>query len=82
MINEKRIEDLEVIQNKTLEIVTELKMAICGSEKIGVEGIINKVRKHESYIENDKKQKWMIAGGVIVISFILGLLVTLWNKIF
>ena len=79
---DKRIEKLEEQSIRTLEIVTELKMAICGSEKIGVNGLIKKVNRNRDYIEKDKKQKWMIAGGVAVISFLFGLIISLWNKIF
>lgn len=77
-----RIEKLEASQNKTLEIVTELKMAICGSEKIGVNGLIKKVNTNSKYIEEDKKRKWMIAGAVTVLSFIAGLLISIWDKLF
>ena len=36
----------------------------------------------ECYIEKNKKQKWMIAGGVTVIGFISATLISLWTKIF
>lgn len=67
-ISEERLEMIEKSQNTILETVTELKMAICGSEKIGVEGLIMKVRRHENYIESDKKQKWTLAGAASVVA--------------
>lgn len=74
MIDEKRLECIEQNQQAILDTLTQLKMAVCGSEKIGVEGLVPKVIRHEKYIESDKRQKWMIAGGIGVVSFLLSLL--------
>lgn len=71
------LEKLKETQNTILEMVTELKMAVIGSDKIGVDGLVQKVMKHEKYIDNDKRQKWMIAGGVAVISFIISIILAL-----
>ena len=74
----QRLYCIEENQKLILDTVNQLKMAVIGSDQIGVEGLVPKVRRHENYIENDKKQKWMIAGGVVVIagifSFILSFL--------
>lgn len=74
-LNEK-LKQIEDTQRTILEAVTELKMAVCGSDKIGVEGLVSKVFKHEKYIDSDKRQKWMIAGGIAVITFIFSLILT------
>jgi hypothetical protein len=76
---ENRLERIEEDQKVVLETVTELKMAVIGSEKLGVKGLIKKVDEHEKYIESDKKMKWTVAGGVTVISSVVA---SLWNKLF
>jgi len=57
----------------------EIKMAVIGSDQLGIEGIVKKVEKHEQYINIDKKQKWSIAGGTAVIVFIITFLITLFK---
>ncbi len=52
---EKRISNLEENSEKILEIVTELKVGVCGSEQIGVEGLIKQSRRHEKFIEHCEK---------------------------
>jgi len=59
----------------------EVKMAIMGSEKLGVNGLIQKVDRNTKYIEQDKKLKYRIAGAGSVIIFILTFLKIFWNKI-
>lgn len=71
MTIDDRLDCYEENQMKILETVTELKLAVIGSQKIGVDGLINKVNKHHDYIEKDKKQKWLIAGGISVIALLL-----------
>ena len=68
--------------DKVLIIVTELKMGLLGSEKLDFEGVIQKVKRHEKYIQRDKRLKYMIYGGIMVISFLVTLLIKLWDKIF
>jgi hypothetical protein len=69
---ERQIQDIH-------DKVNRLYTAVCGDECLGVEGTIKKVDRHERYIENDKKMKWTIAGGVAVISSALA---AIWTKIF
>jgi hypothetical protein len=47
---EQEFEMLRKGQDKILLIVTELKMGVCGSEKVGVEGIVQKQIKTDAYI--------------------------------
>ena len=77
MTVDDRLSNIEKAQKDMLDTLTYLKMGIMGSEKIGVEGMASKVNRHEAYIEKDKKQKWMIGGGIAVISFIITLILTL-----
>jgi len=71
-------EKLDAIRSDIIEV----KMAIMGSEKLGVNGLIQKVNKNTKYIEQDKKVKYTIYGGFGVISFLLGLLIAFRDKIF
>ncbi len=47
--------------NKEMEHIKtsldEIKTAIIGNEKFGQEGLVNMVKRHEDYIEKDKKFK-------------------------
>ena len=74
----KKFDVIKENQKVIVDAVTELKMAVCGSEKIGVKGLVKKVNEHSKYIENDKKRKYMLAGAVTVIASILG---AFWNKL-
>lgn len=76
---ETRIKNVEEDMKQTLQIVTEIKMALTGSEHLGIEGIVNQVRRHEDYIEKDKKQKWLLSGTVMILASGIG---AFWNKIF
>lgn len=78
---EDRLECIEQNQKVLIEKMTDLNMAVIGSNKIGVEGLISKVNKHEKYIEGDRKQKWLIAGAAGVISFIVTLIITFYEKV-
>ena len=48
----ERLETLEETNNQILSSVTELKLGVCGSEKIGVEGMVQKTNRHEIFIQN------------------------------
>lgn len=76
---ENRIKNVEADLKQTLQIVTEIKMALVGSQQLGIEGIVNQVKRHDKYIEKDKKQKWIISGAVMVLASGIG---AFWNKIF
>lgn len=78
---EEKLERIEENQKLVITTLTELKMAVCGSEKIGVEGLVKKVKKHEKYIESDKKRAWIITGGLTVLSFLAGLIISVWDKV-
>ena len=78
------LKNLKDEQQTVISDIKIIKMAICGSDELGVEGmakkvnrhdeclkdssnIIDKVNKHDKYIEADKKQKWMFAGIITAI---------------
>ena len=71
---DKILEEIKVIRADMIEI----KMAVMGSDKLKVNGLIQKVEKHSKYIETDKKFKYAIYGIAIVIGGVVG---KFWNKL-
>jgi len=55
--------------NKIESDVTEIKAALLGSE-FNKNGLMQRVEKIECYQQKDKKHKWMVAGGFVVITFL------------
>lgn len=49
--------------------VGEIRTALLGSE-FNDKGLIKRIGEIEDYQNKDKKQKWMIAGGFVVITFL------------
>ena len=78
---EHRIEKIEQTTNGIQSDVKEIKLALAGSEKIGLKGFAKRVNEVESYIEKDKKQKNRIYGGFAVFVFIWGIIKLSWNYI-
>lgn len=77
--------DIKEIKQTTSDIqitLTEIKLAFAGSEKIGLKGFAQRVEDAECYIDKDKKQKYMIRGGVIVLGLLWGAIKLFFNKIF
>lgn len=66
-------EQLDTIEKKLDKITT----ALVGNE-FNSKGLVHRVEAVEKYQESDKKEKWMVAGGVVVI----GGLIKFWDKIF
>ena len=61
----KMQEQLDKIEKDVIDI----KNALLGTD-YNKNGIVKRVEVVEKYQSRDKKQKWMVAGGFIVISFI------------
>lgn len=79
---ETRLESIECQQREMKEVLNRIELAVCGSDKDGIDGLVKKVKKHDDYIEFDKKQKWLIAGGISVLTFIIGSIAQIWDKLF
>lgn len=65
-----RLDKIDKTLDSIQQNVTEIKLVLVGSEQLKTEGIIQKVNEHDKYIEKDKKQKWMIAGALAVLTFL------------
>ena len=55
--------------------VDKIYLAIIGNNEIGVEGLADKVKNHQLYIEQDKKMKWTIAGIITAASSFISWLI-------
>ena len=75
--------DINEIKQTTSDIqitLTEIKLAFAGSEKIGLKGFAQRVEDAECYIDKDKKQKWMVRGGVIVLGALWAVIKFIFSK--
>ncbi len=59
-------EQLNNIERK----VEQMCDALLGTDFTNNQGLIDKVEKHNKYIENDKKFKWTIAGILMVLALV------------
>ena len=60
-------------------ILREVRDAICGNEKTGTVGLINRVKDLEVYKEKDQ-QKWYKISGGLIIGLPIGALLAEWVK--
>ena len=74
---EQKIEQILRGQTDIKKDVREMRTALVGNE-LGNKGLVTRVNDVEKYQYKDKKQKWMIGGGLAV----FGLLVKFWDKLF
>lgn len=67
---------------KIEEKVDKMYNALVGDTRLGNEGLVKKVNRHEKFI-NDQRTKWAkIYGGMGVIGVVWTLLLKFWDKIF
>ena len=60
----------------------EIKSAIIGNPKYGQEGLVNMVKRHEDYIEKDKKFKNKLLGAGAILGTIWTLILKFGDKLF
>lgn len=70
MIDRETKELIEKIDRRTQNI----EFALCGNKEFKIEGMIDKVNRHDKYIRKDEKLKYIIWGGISVLVFLFGLL--------
>jgi len=72
--------------NKEMEHIKtsldEIKTAIIGNEKFGQEGLVNMVKRHEDYIEKDKKFKNKLLGAGAILGTLWTLILKFGDKLF
>lgn len=76
---EESIKTNREIQREMYEKVNDIHFALMGNPQAKINGIAEKVSDHETYIDSDKKLKWMGAGAWSVLN--LGFFVWLRNKL-
>ena len=62
--------------------IDEIKTAIIGNEKFGQEGLVNMVKRHEVYIEQDKRFKNKLLGAGAILGTIWTLILKFGDKLF
>lgn len=60
----------------------KLNQTIVGDSAYGQKGLIEQVREHTEYIENDKNYKAKVVGAGSVLVILYGLLIKFWERIF
>jgi hypothetical protein len=60
---ERALDELRVVSDARMK---DIEISLRGDEKNGIKGVINEVKEHSAYIEKDKKQKWLVRGGLTV----------------
>jgi len=66
--------------NKQGVLLERLANAVCGDKDFGQIGLIEQVNSHERYIEDDKKFKNKIIGGVSAITTVWGIIIAALTK--
>ena len=66
--------------NKQGVLLERLANAVCGDKDFGQIGLIEQVNVHEKYIEDDKKFKNKIIGGVSAITTVWGIIIAALTK--
>jgi len=66
--------------NKQGVLLERLANAVCGDKDFGQIGLIEQVNAHEKYIEDDKKFKNKIIGGVSAITTVWGIIIAALTK--
>jgi hypothetical protein len=60
----------------------KLNHTIIGDSAYGQKGLVEQVREHSDYIENDKTYKAKVVGAGSVLVILYGLVIKFWERIF
>lgn len=60
----------------------KLNYTIIGDSAYGQKGLVEQVREHSDYIENDKTYKAKVVGAGSVLVILYGLVIKFWERIF
>jgi hypothetical protein len=69
------------VQQMDLTLI-KLNHTIIGDSAYGQKGLVEQVREHSDYIENDKTYKAKVVGAGSVLVIIYGLVIKFWERIF
>jgi hypothetical protein len=84
--------DIEVIKDMLSQLsgkvqqmdttLIKLNHTIIGDNAYGQRGLVEQVKEHTDYIENDKTYKAKVVGAGSVLVILYGLVIKFWEKIF
>jgi hypothetical protein len=69
------------VQQMDLTLI-KLNHTIIGDSAYGQKGLVEHVKEHSDYIENDKTYKAKVVGAGSVLVILYGLVIKFWEKIF
>lgn len=69
------------VQQMDLTLI-KLNHTIIGDSAYGQKGLIEHVKEHQDYIENDKTYKAKVVGAGSVLVVLYGLVIKFWDRIF
>lgn len=69
------------VQQMDLTLI-KLNHTIIGDSTYGQKGLIEHVKEHQDYIENDKTYKAKVVGAGSVLVILYGLVIKFWDRIF
>jgi hypothetical protein len=69
------------VQQMDLTLI-KLNHTIIGDSAYGQKGLVEQVREHTDYIENDKTYKAKVVGAGSVLVILYGLVIKFWERIF
>ena len=81
-ITTKQYSELKTEIDNIKTSVDEIKVAIIGNDKFGQEGLVSVVKRHEAYIENDRKFKQKLIGAGAVLGTFWTLILKFGGKFF
>ena len=81
-ITTKQYSDLKKEIDDIKASVDEIKTAIIGNDQFGQEGLVSVVNRHEEYIEQDRKFKQKLMGGLAVVGTVWTLILKFGDRLF
>tara|TARA_R110000764_G_scaffold102558_1_gene188080 strand:+ start:1007 stop:1258 length:252 start_codon:yes stop_codon:yes gene_type:complete len=81
-ITKKEYSDLKKEIDEIKASVDEIKGAIIGNKEFGQEGLVNVVKRHEAYIESDRKFKQKLVGVGATLGTLWTLILKFGDKLF
>ena len=82
IVNGSSTKYLETQIDEMSKKLDKLYLALVGDKEMGQVGLVEKVEKHEKFIENHKLQDARVIGVTAAISFVFGFVIEFWGKIF
>ena len=82
VVNASSVKYLETQIDEMSKKLDKLYLALVGDKEMGQVGLVERVDKHEKFIEKHKLQDAKVVGITAAISFAFGFVIEFWGKIF